>query len=428
MNSIIKICIILIDYILSPSTSKNYSVDNCVDDYINTTSDLDIDDLFTLKRQTGLAQITMENTLKFARNLLKYDGSIYYSSKYQNLFNNFMADLGYQLLKIDRNYMYNSIENLHNYIKKIKEFDKKFEISINQNKSLFFYESVETYFVQRLCLYLIFGEIENNDLYDNINIAHLFVDNLIDKTHIKGIPEIVQNIISNNQVLYQSKNEIIISEIINNIFRSGINNNTYFLQNFKILNIVNNKLAHHIQSDLKSNYKEILKISTLKTYYALKIYVHTKEDIDYPNYDKKHVIFNIRMSLILQLLDDLYDLKQDLIDNNNTVFTNIVKKGEELDNEVFKFYNFILDTKKYFVHHIKKTGLKNMENLVQTYLILMSCLVVYSLYYNKEYISNNLQNNIENKFIINLEYCDIQNIKKDFANLFFTDISESVKF
>lgn len=236
-----------------------------------------------------------------------------------------------------------------------QEFIEKYNLPEKYFKE-YYYAAFSGLFV------LIFGKIKNFRLYDTIVRLWILVDNMFDCENENDIQlkKDVCNFFMNSQFL----NKEMRMEFLNNSKSIPIVDCMKVIEEMKMTEKRKNGLYMRFFKLFKFSYKsggygtkieslngnsddfDILKNSCLKTKKALDIFFYA---IDYQK--KKEDAYKIfHVSLIIQLLDDLLDIRKDKLEGKTTIFTKAVGEGEgvgveENTRNAIKLFQFIKNSK-----------------------------------------------------------------------------------
>jgi len=361
-----------------------------IDKYINTSTELN-DKIFIFN-----------NT----------DNTIFLDNFIQNFVNNIKdTDNIFDILENDNNeekllnYFLNSKFIIKENINKIKLYIKNYLLQIikienkfqdKHNKISFLQNAIENYSTILFICLILFKDITNYKLFDLINIVHMYTDDYIDSGI--NLSEFISNFFTNKKSVPDNLIEERLEYIFNKIIKIDIKNKKNFIKDALKLNKINNKKSYEIQYNNKidTNYN-ILHISLLKSLHTLELYLYCSEK----NINQK---FKYRISLIIQLIDDFYDIDKDIKNNQQTIFTNIINNGNLLDDEISRLFNFILDTEIDIINnYIINISITNLDTFIKSYRILIYLAFILFTYHNRKYISNDFLQKIISNSIFNIQ-------------------------
>lgn len=260
---------------------------------------------------------------------------------------------------LDVKYCNKLLNHFANGFLSFQEFIKKYNLPEKYFKE-YYYAAFSGLFV------LIFGKIKDFRLYDTIVRLWILVDNMFDCENENDIQlkKDVCNFFMNSQFL----NKEMRMEFLNNSKSSPIVDCMKVIEEIKMTEKRKNGLYIRFYKLFKFSYKsggygtkieslngkgddfEILKNSCLKTKKALDIFFYA---IDYQK--KKEDAYKIfHVSLIIQLLDDLLDIRKDKLEGKTTIFSKVMGERaglgleaelEENTRNAIKLFQFVKNSK-----------------------------------------------------------------------------------
>jgi len=287
-----------------------------------------------------------------------------------------------------------------------KEFIKKHNLPEKYFKE-YYYASFSGLFI------LIFGKIKNFKLYDTIVKLWIIVDNIFDCVKDFGemgliwkknvydffVGSAFQNREKRLEFLMKSGGGPII-ECFKNIEELKMSEKLkdgLYMRFYKLF-----MFSYCIKDDNDKNEFELLKISCLKTKKALDIFFYT---IDYKK-KKEDAYKIIHLSLIIQLLDDLMDIRKDMREGKKTIFTggmeektrNVVRLFQLIKNsQIIRDYGFQIFYEGLVFFFIDY----NAEFFERGFIdkIRMECPIMDFKYYNLREIDSIIESEIMEKII-----------------------------
>jgi len=247
-------------------------------------------------------------------------------------------------VSLDVQYCNKLFKNFGRKFLEFKEFIKKYNLPEKYFKE-YYYASFSGLFV------LIFGKIKNFRLFDIIVKLWIIVDNIFD--YVKDFGEIgllwkknVYDFFVGGAFLNREKRMDFfmksgggpIIECFKNIEELKMSEKLkdgLYMRFYKLF-----MFSYSIEDDNDNDKSEfeILKKSCLKTKKALDIFFYT---IDYKK--KKEDTYKIlHLSLIIQLLDDLMDIRKDIQEGNKTIFTG---EGEGKTKNAVRLFQLIKNSR-----------------------------------------------------------------------------------
>ena len=183
-------------------------------------------------------------------------------------------------------------------------------------------------------LFLFQGKIENYDLMEKVMYMWCIVDNIVDEEHLrkhrkKLIPlgkffknEIYKKPKQDIEKYLKSKGDDILLNIVSDVYKIIDYDKTilFFEKTAKLFKY--SYIEDTVENKKNPTFEEILKNSCMKGLLTFDIFFTTtsiQKDVDLPMY-----------CMTTQLWDDLYDLREDMKNNSNTIFT----ISDELDRSI----------------------------------------------------------------------------------------------
>ena len=244
-------------------------------------------------------------------------------------------------VSLDVAYCNKLFKNFGKKFLEFREFIKKYNLPEKYFKE-YYYASFSGLFI------LIFGKIKNFKLYDTIVKLWIIVDNIFDCVEDFGEMGLIwkknvydffvggafQNKEKRMEFLEKSGEGPII-ECFKNIEELNMSEkmkDRLYIRFYKLF-----MFSYCVKDYSDKNDFELLKISCLKTKKALDIFFYT---IDYKK--KKEDTYKIlHLSLIIQLLDDLMDIRKDIHEGNKTIFTS----GMDGNKNVVRLFQLIKNSR-----------------------------------------------------------------------------------
>ncbi|MEN8905133.1 MAG: class 1 isoprenoid biosynthesis enzyme, partial [Clostridiales bacterium] len=248
----------------------------------------------------------------------------------------------------------------------------------------------------------------------------LLTDNYLDNPKIKFINKKNFSLNFKKRILgkkseYKNKTEKIIYDFFSYIEKEHPRNSCRELYN-TLYNLQNSQefsfyLCNKITSE-KNFYKNIFKISLEKGGLAV---LADSLLID-NSISKSHMKLFYGLGTILQLIDDLTDIKKDIKTNNYTIFTLDIIENSTLDESVQKTINYLFTLFDENIFEKENFYLKDI-------FIELSMLMIFeAVGKNKYYFSHNFLNQLENYFSFEYSYFKkiSKNIQKELKYLIFS--------
>lgn len=134
------------------------------------------------------------------------------------------------------------------------------------------------------------------------------------------------------------------------------------------------------------------------------------------NLTTKEEDFTLLYGIILQLCDDLIDIKEDRNNDSVTIFT-YKETSKLLDNKVYKLFNMI---EYLFVDKCKFVKFHNKENVMEFIYQCLYLLVIYGIVLNKKCFSKTLLKELEKYFPIRFKFLikNTKDIKNEITKTF----------
>lgn len=209
----------------------------------------------------------------------------------------------------------------------VKEF-KDILLKNNINKDIYLKEYFQSY-VAIGSVMLRFGKITDISLFKKIIYLWILVDNITDDPEIKDKKSLLKNVFLFFETLIYKKKELEILEFFDS------NKEDFIISIFKQIyekleplkrvsffdctkDLFQFSYSHEgLKKEKNSKDKELIRISMMKTFYSFRIFSYClekgKENVPKEEY--------FTTSLMLQLIDDLIDLKKDIEEGSNTFIT-----------------------------------------------------------------------------------------------------------
>jgi hypothetical protein len=278
----------------------------------------------------------------FIRTLKKVE---YIPEKYYNYAGFFIRNMMNTVMKtigIDAHYCNKLFKNFGKGFLLFKEFIEKYNLPQEYFKE-YYYAAFSGLFL------LIFGKIKNFKLFDRIVRLWILVDNIFDDkdetnkfNHFKKkIFELSKIILDKDKRMefFEKYNDDPIIECFKNIEEikmSDKKKNGLYMRFYKLFEFSYKKESN--EENIEKNDYDILVNCCLKTKKAIDIFFYS---IDYKK--KKEDAYKIyHMSLIIQLLDDLMDIRKDKSEGKITIFNR--NKDENTKNAI-RLFQFIKNSK-----------------------------------------------------------------------------------
>jgi hypothetical protein len=196
---------------------------------------------------------------------------------------------------------------------------------------------------------LIFGKIKNFKLYDTIVRLWILVDNLFDdKNDCDNFSNLKKEVFELSKIILDKEKRIGFLEKMNDspiidcfkniekVNMSDKKKNGLYVRFYKLFEYSYKKKG--IENDIEKNDLDILENCCLKTKKALDIFFYA---VDYQK--KKEDAYKIYfMSLIIQLLDDLMDIRKDKLEGKITIFN---RNEEENTKNVIRLFQYVTKSK-----------------------------------------------------------------------------------
>lgn len=255
----------------------------------------------------------------------------------RNMINTVMKTIG-----IDVRYCNKLFKNFGKGFLLFKEFIEKYNLPQKYFKE-YYYAAFSGLFL------LIFGKIKNFRLYDRIVRLWILVDNIFDDKNEndylnnfkKQIFELSKIILDKYKRLefFKKYNDNPIVECFKNIEEIKISDkkkNGLYMRFYKLFEFSYKKESD--EENIEKSEFDILTNSCLKTKKAMDIFFYS---INYKK--KKEDAYKIyHMSLIIQLMDDLMDIRKDKLEGKITIFNR--NKDENTKNAI-RLFQFIKNSK-----------------------------------------------------------------------------------
>ena len=251
----------------------------------------------------------------------------------RNMMNTVMRIIG-----LDVKYCNKLLKNFGKRFLLFQEFIEKYNLPEKYFKE-YYYAAFSGLFI------LIFGKIKNFELYDIIVRLWILVDNIFDdkdkdncfnnlKKEIFELSKIILDKEKRLEFLEKSNDSPIIEcfKNLEEVKMSDKKKNGLYLRFYKLFKFSYKKEVYEEDTIERCDF-EILENCCLKTKKALDIFFYA---IDYQKKkEDKYKIYH--MSLIIQLLDDLMDIRKDKLEKKITIFNRSEVENTKNAIRLFKF-------------------------------------------------------------------------------------------
>ena len=309
----------------------------------------------------------------------------------RNMMNTVMRTIG-----LDVKYCNKLLKNFGKGFLSFQEFIEKYNLPQKYFKE-YYYSAFSGVFI------LIFGKIKKFELYDIIVRLWILVDNIFDdKDECKYFNNLKKEIFELSKIILDKKkrmefleksNDSPIIECFKNIEEikmSDKKRNGLYLRFYKLFKFSYKKVGHE-EDTIEINDFEILRNCCLKTKKALDIFFYA---IDYQKKkEDKYKIYH--MSLIIQLLDDLMDIRKDKLEKKITIFNQSEVENTKNAIRLFRF--------------IKNSKIIQDSN----FQIFYESLIFFFIDFNSEFFNKSFIQKIKDECsIMDLKYYNLQEIDR----------------